>query len=48
MTWEDKNAYNQNAMFLAKQFNENFEKYKEYASSEILNAAPLRFVELES
>ena len=29
------------AIFLAKQFNENFENYKEYASSEILNSAPL-------
>jgi hypothetical protein len=35
-------------MFLAKKFNENFENYKEYASSEILNAAPLKFIELES
>ena len=48
MTWEDKNAYNQKAIFLAKQFNENFENYKEYASSEILNSAPLSFVELEN
>ena len=36
------------ALFLAKKFNENFENYKEYASSEILNAAPVSFVELES
>ena len=48
MTWEDKNAYDQKALFLAKKFNENFENYKEYASSEILNAAPLSFVELEN
>jgi phosphoenolpyruvate carboxykinase (ATP) len=48
MTWEDKNDYDQKAMFLAKRFNENFENYKEYASSEILNAAPASFVELES
>ena len=48
MTWEDKNAYDQKALFLAKKFNENFENYKEYASSEILNAAPVSFVELES
>ena len=48
MTWEDKNAYNQKAIFLANQFNENFENYKEYASSEILNSAPLSFVELEN
>ena len=48
MTWEDKNAYDQKALFLAKQFNENFENFKEYASSEILNAAPVSFVKLES
>jgi hypothetical protein len=35
-------------LFLAKQFNENFENFKEYASSEILNAAPVSFVKLES
>ena len=29
-------------------FNENFENFKEYASSEILNAAPVSFVKLES
>ena len=43
MTWEDENAYDQKAIFLAKQFNENFECYKKYASLEILNAAPLSF-----
>jgi len=33
-------------MFLEKQFNENFESFKEYASLEILNAAPKSSVEL--
>ena len=47
-TWEDKNAYDQKAMFLAKQFNNNFEGFKENASSEILNAAPLNSVEFKS
>ena len=39
-TWKDKGAYDATADKLAKQFNDNFNKYKEGASAEILAAAP--------
>ena len=39
-TWKDKAAYDATADKLAKQFNDNFNKYKEGASAEILAAAP--------
>lgn len=39
-TWKDKAAYDATAEKLAKQFNENFAKYSEGASAEILAAAP--------
>ena len=39
-TWEDKEAYDKKANTLARQFNENFEKFKEYASDEIMAGAP--------
>ncbi len=39
-TWADKAAYDGTAEKLAKQFNDNFAKYKEGASAEILAAAP--------
>ena len=39
-TWEDKDAYDQRANGLADEFNKNFEKYKSYASEEILAGAP--------
>ena len=45
-TWEDKDAYDKKAIFLAKKFNDNFKSYMKYASLEILNAAPLTSVEL--
>ncbi len=39
-TWNDKNAYDATADKLAKQFNANFDKYKDGANAEILAAAP--------
>ena len=39
-TWKDKNAYDATAEKLAKQFNDNFAKYSNGASAEILAAAP--------
>jgi len=39
-TWKDKAAYDATADKLAKQFNDNFAKYSEGASAEILAAAP--------
>ena len=39
-TWQDKEAYDKKANTLAKQFNENFEKFREYASDEIMEGAP--------
>lgn len=39
-TWADKNAYDEKAVTLAKQFVKNFEKYASGVSDEILAAAP--------
>lgn len=39
-TWKDKAAYDAKASELADKFVKNFEKFKEFASEEILNAAP--------
>ncbi|HRH70795.1 MAG TPA: phosphoenolpyruvate carboxykinase (ATP), partial [Flavobacteriales bacterium] len=39
-TWKDKGAYDATAEKLAKQFNDNFAKYSDSASPEILAAAP--------
>jgi phosphoenolpyruvate carboxykinase (ATP) len=39
-TWTDKKAYDDKAVFLAKQFIKNFEQYAEGVSPEILDAAP--------
>jgi phosphoenolpyruvate carboxykinase (ATP) len=39
-TWSDKEAYDKKAIELARAFNENFEKFKEHASDEILAGAP--------
>ena len=39
-TWDDKAAYDEKANKLAQSFNKNFEKYKSYASEEILAGAP--------
>lgn len=40
-TWKDKELYNQTANLLANKFINNFEKYSEYASEEILSGAPV-------
>jgi phosphoenolpyruvate carboxykinase (ATP) len=47
-TWKDSFEYDAKANHLADQFNKNFEKFAEFANEEILNAAPVSFVELES
>jgi len=39
-TWKDKNAYDEKAKNLAQQFIDNFKKYAEGVSEEILGAAP--------
>ena len=39
-TWEDKNAYDQKANELAAAFVQNFDKYKDFASEDILAGAP--------
>ncbi|MFZ4057702.1 MAG: hypothetical protein ACOYKE_06160 [Ferruginibacter sp.] len=39
-TWEDKNAYDEQAAHLAKLFLKNFEKYAAGVTPEILAAAP--------
>jgi phosphoenolpyruvate carboxykinase (ATP) len=39
-TWDDKAAYDQTADKLARLFNEHFEKYRELASQEIVEAGP--------
>ena len=39
-TWADKNAYDEKANELAKQFVDNFKKYESGVSAEVLDAAP--------
>jgi phosphoenolpyruvate carboxykinase (ATP) len=39
-TWADKAKYDETAMKLAKLFHNNFQKYADQASKEILDAAP--------
>jgi phosphoenolpyruvate carboxykinase (ATP) len=39
-TWKDKNAYDDKANELAKQFTKNFEKFSTHANKEIVNAGP--------
>ena len=40
-TWEDTNAYDIKAKELATSFHKNFEKFSDYANSEILEGAPM-------
>ncbi|MGK0175790.1 MAG: phosphoenolpyruvate carboxykinase (ATP) [Ulvibacter sp.] len=40
-TWENKDAYDSQAMQLAISFKENFTKFEEYANEEILSGAPM-------
>lgn len=40
-TWEDKDAYDQTATKLAKEFRRNFEQFASEANKEILEAAPV-------
>lgn len=39
-SWDDSEAYDKQAIKLATLFNDNFEKYKEESSQEIINAGP--------
>jgi phosphoenolpyruvate carboxykinase (ATP) len=39
-TWKDKDKYEHKANFLAHEFSSNFEKFKDFASDEILRGAP--------
>ena len=39
-TWADKDAYDEKANELAQKFNNNFEKFAQYASDEIMAGAP--------
>lgn len=46
-TWADKDAYDRKASTLAQRFIKNFSKYEEFASEEILAAAPKPVVQVE-
>jgi len=39
-TWENKTDYWNKADYLSKQFENNFKKYKDYATDEIINSSP--------
>lgn len=41
LTWSDPTAYDSQAIQLAKAFKSNFEKFKDFASEDILNGAPV-------
>jgi phosphoenolpyruvate carboxykinase (ATP) len=46
-TWKDGDAYDKNAIALAKKFEANFEQYKEQASADVLKGAPSLYVSAE-
>ena len=46
-TWKNKEEYDKKANFLSFKFNENFKKYKNFASNEIINAMPKTLLEQE-
>ena len=46
-TWDDKDAYDQQAIKLAKKFEENFKTYEDKASPEILKGTPNLYVSAE-
>lgn len=47
-TWKNKEEYDKKAHYLSIKFNENFKKYKNFASNEIINAMPKTVVEQEN
>lgn len=40
-TWDDKSAYDEKALHLAKQFVQNFKSFEPFADEEILNGGPM-------
>ena len=47
-TWKSKEEYDKKALYLSSKFNENFKKYKNFASNEVINAMPKTEVEQEN
>lgn len=43
-TWNDKEAYDQNSLILARAFVSNFKQYEEFADNETINANPKVFI----
>jgi len=46
-TWTEKEAYDQQALVLAKKFEQNFKTFEDQASPEILKGAPNLYVPAE-